>query len=268
MPNDPAVGQAVSLSGETGSTGAISYDSSVGQAVSLSGETGSAGAISDDSSVGQAVSLSGETGSTGAISDDSSVGQAVSLSALGPNGQAESLSYETRCLLRVFVGIGSNIEPERNVLAALELLAAKTDVTAVSMFYRSAALLRPELPAFLNGVAELRTGLDAHALKFDVLRGIETALGRVRGGDSYGSRTIDLDILLYGSAIIDAPGLRVPDPDIRERAFIAVPLLELAPDLVLPGTGERLSELPCAAPRESLIAADAFTLSVRERLRL
>jgi len=198
------------------------------------------------------------------MADDVSVGQAASLSSEVNGGPADSLSYEKS----VFVGIGSNIDPERNILAALELLVSKTVLEAVSSFYRSAALRRPDLPAFLNGVARLRTDLDAHTLKFDVLRGIESALGRVRRADAYASRTIDLDIVLYGSAIIEAPGLRVPDPDIRERSFIAVPLLELAPGLVLPGTGERLSDLPCAASREGLIAADAFTLAVRERLGL
>ena len=168
----------------------------------------------------------------------------------------------------VFAGVGSNVDPEQNIAIALTLLVSIATVDAVSMFYRTAALRRPELAPFLNGVIRLRTELDALTLKFEVLRGIESAIGRARRADAYGSRTIDLDILLFNSEIIDVTGLRVPDPDIRERPFVAVPLLELAPDLVLPGTGERLADLPCAGRREELIPVEAFTEALRERLGL
>ena len=171
----------------------------------------------------------------------------------------------------VFAGVGSNVDPEQNIAIALTLLASIATVDAVSMFYRTAALRRPELPPFLNGVIRLRTELDALTLKFEVLCGIESAIGRARRAgraDAYGSRTIDLDILLFNSEIIDVTELRVPAPDIRERPFVAVPLLELAPDLVLPGTGERLADLPCAGRREELIPVEAFTKALRERLGL
>ena len=168
----------------------------------------------------------------------------------------------------VFVGIGSNIDPEENIACALERLSRQTAIEAVSTFYRTVPVGRPEQPPFLNGAARLRTTLDAGTLKSEVLRGIESALGRVRTADACAPRTIDLDILLFDSAIIEEPGLRVPDPGIRERPFVAVPLLELAPDLVLPDTGEKLSGLSCARRREGLIPADAFTESLRERLGL
>jgi 2-amino-4-hydroxy-6-hydroxymethyldihydropteridine diphosphokinase len=143
-----------------------------------------------------------------------------------------------------YVGIGSNLEPERYIPAALDALDAKCPVLAVSAFYRTAALHRPELPDFVNGVCAVQTTVGPRELKYEVLREVEAELGRARGGDPYGSRTIDLDLLLVNGLAIAAPGLTLPDPDIRERPFVAFPLLELAPDLVLPDNGERLAELP------------------------
>jgi len=207
----------------------------------------------------------------------------------------------------VFIGVGSNIDPEDNISRALEQLAMHVRIEAVSTFYRTAPLAKPgnplttadiveqppsavdsqaraaldsqarapvpqhddmQQPLFLNGVVKVRTGLDALTLKLDVLRGIESVLGRVRTADAHAARTIDLDILLYDSAIIEEPKLRIPDPDIRERPFLAIPLLELAPDLVLPDTGERLAALPCARRRAELIPADDFSGALRERLGL
>jgi 2-amino-4-hydroxy-6-hydroxymethyldihydropteridine diphosphokinase len=168
----------------------------------------------------------------------------------------------------VFIGVGSNIDPEDNISRALEQLATHVRVEAVSTFYRTAPLARPSQPPFLNGVVKARTGLDARTLKLDVLRGIESVLGRVRTADAHAARTIDLDILLYDSTIIEEPKLRIPDPDIRERPSLAIPLLDLAPDLVLPDTGERLAALPCARRHAELIPADDFTGALRERLGL
>lgn len=145
--------------------------------------------------------------------------------------------------VRVLVAVGSNIEPERNVPAALDMLSHQARLTGVSTFYRTASLGRPEQPSFLNGVVRIETRLSARALKFDVLRAIERRLGRVRTQDAFAPRPIDLDTALYGHEVIDEPDLRVPDPDIRERPFLAIPLLELEPDLVLSDTGEKLASL-------------------------
>lgn len=167
----------------------------------------------------------------------------------------------------VYVGIGSNIEPEHNIPRALELLAQKTDLLAVSPFYRSAALGRPELPAFLNGVCRVATCLGAAALKSDVLRPIEAMLGRVRSDDKYAARTIDLDILLYGAEVCNEVELKLPDPDIRSRPFVAIPLLALAPDAVLPDSGERLIDLPVAHCEEGLEVDMGFSEKLLERFQ-
>jgi 2-amino-4-hydroxy-6-hydroxymethyldihydropteridine diphosphokinase len=137
-----------------------------------------------------------------------------------------------------YVGIGSNIEPGPNILAAVAKLARAVSVTAVSGFYRNPAIGRPADPPFVNGVARILTGMPPRALVRDVLRSIESALGRRRGPDRYAPRTIDLDLLLYGSLVVEEGGLRLPDPDIRTRPFLAVALGEIDSSLTLPDTGE------------------------------
>lgn len=162
-------------------------------------------------------------------------------------------------LIDVFLGVGSNIEPEKHILAALELLKQHVRVTGVSTFYWTEPLGRPDQPRFLNGVWRVETSVEARPLKFDVLWPIETELGRIRTQDKHAARTIDLDILLYGHAVIDQPDLRIPDPDIHTRPFITIPLLELEPDLVLPDTGQHLALIVGAADGEGLEPAAGFT---------
>jgi 2-amino-4-hydroxy-6-hydroxymethyldihydropteridine diphosphokinase len=164
----------------------------------------------------------------------------------------------------VYIGVGSNIAPETNIVSALERLKSHATITGVSAFYRTPALLRPEQPPYLNGVIRVRTALDVRPLKFEVLRGIETALGRIRSDDAYAARPIDLDILLFDALAIDEDGMRIPDPDIGDRVFLAAGLLELDPGLMLPGTGERVGELACLAQAERLVCMESFTAHLRQ----
>lgn len=168
-------------------------------------------------------------------------------------------------LHEVYIGVGANLDPARNIPLALELLESQVDVVAISTFYRTDPLDRPEQPPFFNGVCQIRTALRAPDLKACVLRPIEACLGRIRTDDKFAARPIDLDILLFNSAIILGQGLQIPDPDVRKRAFIAVPLLELAPDLVLPDTGEPLAALPCLSERDGLEPLVSFTQELRAR---
>ena len=165
-----------------------------------------------------------------------------------------------------YIGVGSNIAPETNIVAALERLKLYATITGVSTFYRTPALMRPEQPPYLNGVIRVRTALDVRSLKFEVLRGIETALGRIRSDDAYAARPIDLDILLFDALTIDEDDLRIPDPDIGERVFLAAGLRELAPGLVLPDTGERVAGLACLVEAEGLVRADIFTARLRQSI--
>ena len=168
----------------------------------------------------------------------------------------------------VYLGAGSNMDPRRNIPAALVRLSEYVTIRAASTFYESEALQRPDQPNFLNGVIRATTCLDPRTLKFDVIRRIEAALGRVRTEDAYAARPIDLDILLYDALIIDKVGLRIPDPDIRTRVFWTVPLLELDPGLILPDTGEPIAALECLTEAVRLKPAEAFTQALKERLAL
>lgn len=173
-----------------------------------------------------------------------------------PDRPAETVAY---------IGIGSNVDPEASIGRALELVAQEVRLLGVSTFYRCQALGRPDQPEFLNGACRIATSLAPRPLKFDVLRGVERRLGRERSADKYAPRTIDLDILLYGNVTCDEDDLHIPDPEIRTRPFVAVPLLELAPDAVLPDTGERLADLPAARQGSRLRPDLPFTEHMRER---
>jgi len=159
----------------------------------------------------------------------------------------------------VFVAVGSNVDPERNIPAALRSLKRFAPVTATSTFFRTPPLSRPEQPMFYNGVWQLHTTRSPRELKFEVLRCIETELGRERTEDRHAPRPIDLDLILYGDRVIGESDLCVPDPEICQRPFIAIPLLELAPHLVLPDTQQRLSSLAVIRTATDLEALRDFS---------
>ena len=143
------------------------------------------------------------------------------------------------------VGIGSNLGgPVRQVESAMEALSAipETRVVATSSLYRSAPFGGIEQPDFVNAAASLRTSLSARQL-LDELQRIEAAHGRERDDVRWGPRVLDLDILIYGEACIDEPGLKVPHPGIAERNFVLLPLLEIEPDLKIPGLGP-IADIP------------------------
>jgi 2-amino-4-hydroxy-6-hydroxymethyldihydropteridine diphosphokinase len=148
---------------------------------------------------------------------------------------------------RAFVGLGANLGDREGLIArALELLDAEPQihVVGVSSLRETAPWGLVEQPDFLNGAAEVETTLRARSV-LDVLLAIEGTLGRTRGAERYGPRTIDLDLLLYGDEIRDEPGLAVPHPRLHERTFALEPLQELDPDLVVPGKG-RVADLLAA----------------------
>ena len=152
--------------------------------------------------------------------------------------------------MQAFVGLGANLgDAVATVQAAFGALDALPDtrVLRASRLYRTPAWGKTDQPAFVNAAAVLETELDARAL-LDAMLAIERDFGRDRasdGSDRWGARTLDLDLLLYGTDGIDEPGLRVPHPHLHERAFALVPLIEIAPDLVIPGHG-RAADLVAA----------------------
>lgn len=169
-------------------------------------------------------------------------------------------------MVEVFLSVGSNIRPEENVRRALLFLSREVPLEAVSTFYVTAPLERPDQPAFYNGVVRGRTPLPPTVLKFQVLRDIEARLGRRREADRYAPRPIDLDILLYGDWVVESEDLVIPDPEIAQRPFLAVPLYELAPDLVLPGSGRPLREIALAFFPHSMQALPEYTELLRKEI--
>ena len=150
------------------------------------------------------------------------------------------------------IAIGSNIDPERNIPSALALLKNEVSIRAISNFYRSQPLGGFNQAQFLNGACRIATPLPPRQLKFSLLRGIESKLGRVRSADKYAPREIDLDIALYGNREMNEDGLLLPDPDIQHRPFLAIPLAEIAADWVLPGVGATLGEIAAGLSRSGL----------------
>ena len=163
------------------------------------------------------------------------------------------------------IAIGSNIEPEQNIPLALERLSREIRIRDVSAFYWSEAVGRAGQARFLNGACAIITSLRPRALKYDMLRGIERAMGRIRTSDKYAARAIDLDIALYGNESIDEEGLLIPDPDISARPFLAIPLAELAPDWSVPGLHVTLSGIAAACEVRQLTRADALSRQLKEK---
>lgn len=139
---------------------------------------------------------------------------------------------------RAFIGLGSNlVSPESQVLSAFDEIAAMPGVTLVacSSLYRTAPVGYDDQPHFTNAVAEVLTTLAPEAL-LEELFAIERAHGRVREFQN-APRTLDLDILLFGDLQLATGSLVVPHPRAHLRAFVLLPLLELAPECDIPGIG-------------------------------
>jgi 2-amino-4-hydroxy-6-hydroxymethyldihydropteridine diphosphokinase len=137
-----------------------------------------------------------------------------------------------------FVGLGANLgDPVVQVTRALAALAALDDTRVVrtSSLYRTAPIGHADQPEYINAVALLDTGLAPRAL-LDGLQAIERAAGRERSFRN-APRVLDLDLLLYDDDVITMPGLVVPHPRMHERAFVLAPLVEIAPDTVVPEHG-------------------------------
>ena len=158
-----------------------------------------------------------------------------------------------------FIAIGSNIKPQNNIPRALIMLKSYVTIDAISNFYKTGPVGGRKQPDFINGVIKILTDRNPHQLKFEVLRKIEEKLGRMRCKDKFAPRTIDLDVILYGTTVSDEPDLHLPDSSIRNYPFVAVPLLEISPQLILPDTKTPLSDEPVTKLKTDLHLEPEFT---------
>lgn len=144
--------------------------------------------------------------------------------------------------MQVYLGIGSNLGGRQaNMEKALKLLGDTLQIELVSAIYETEPVGYVEQPVFLNAVCRGQTELGPLQL-LSLVKGMEASLGRVSSFPN-APRTIDLDIIFYGNMIMETPELTIPHPRLEERAFVLIPLLEIAPDLSHPVSGESIKDL-------------------------
>ena len=156
-------------------------------------------------------------------------------------------------MIRTFIALGANLaDPLGQIERAVAALQALPDsrFVACSPLYRSRPMGPADQPDYINGVAHIETRLSPHAL-LDQTQRIELALGRVRKEERWGPRTLDLDLLLFGDRQLNDARLTIPHYGMKERAFVLVPLFDLAPDLQLP-CGSWLRDLVASCDRSGL----------------
>ena len=155
-------------------------------------------------------------------------------------------------LVTAYVGLGSNLgDRSRNLQGAIDRLGKVGIITAVSSIYQTKPwMVDGYQPRYLNQVVAVNTILDALQVVTELLA-IESSLGRVRE-EKNASRTLDLDLLLHGDIVLEASGVTVPHPRLHERAFVLVPLAEIAADVVHPILDRTISNLADESDRSGI----------------
>ncbi len=171
---------------------------------------------------------------------------AVACLVFGHNDSASPAErlFQRTAMALAYIGMGANLDDRaaalRRATAVLDT-HDRLEVKAASPVYETAPIGVTEQPMFLNAVLAVETDLDARAL-LECLLAVERRFGRIRE-QRWGPRLLDLDILLYGNAVIRRRGLQIPHPRLHERAFVLVPLCELAPRGRHPVFDKTFSEL-------------------------
>jgi 2-amino-4-hydroxy-6-hydroxymethyldihydropteridine diphosphokinase len=159
------------------------------------------------------------------------------------NGNVMSVDKKEERIHRAYLSLGSNIDPEKNLPAAVRGLGRYGRVRRVSAVWQSPPLGGFAQPDYLNAALLLETDLSAEDLKNKAIGSVEALLGRVRSGDRNAPRTIDIDIILFDRNQLLVGGRTIPDPELLERPFVAIPLAEISPGYIHPVTGSSLEEI-------------------------
>ncbi|MCM8528093.1 MAG: 2-amino-4-hydroxy-6-hydroxymethyldihydropteridine diphosphokinase [Lentisphaeraceae bacterium] len=145
-------------------------------------------------------------------------------------------------MTKAYIGLGSNIQPERFILMALERLNQKLKIVSISSFYRTKAVgTALGQDDFINGMILVETDLSAQQLKYSVLREIEYELGRLKEMPKHAPRNMDLDLVIFGDEFIEE--LNIPEKDLLNRPYVYVPLLDIDPLISVPGHTFPLQEM-------------------------
>ncbi len=143
----------------------------------------------------------------------------------------------------VYLGLGSNLgNRQKNLDRALNMLSLRMQLKQVSSIFETEPVGNPNQSRFLNLVCRVDTILEPQEI-LTLGKGIELKMGRTPGYEINSPRIIDIDILLYGDKVVDTDKLVIPHPRLAERAFVLVPLAEIAPDIVHPVTKKTIKEL-------------------------
>lgn len=145
---------------------------------------------------------------------------------------------------RYYLSLGSNIQPEKNLGAAVVMLASYSRIVAVSRVYETQPLGAGSPQGnYLNAALLVESELEPLTFLKEVIGEIETTLGRERTGDKFAARTIDIDVMVIDPPVSHIEHRPIPSPELMERAFVAVPLAEIDPGYVHPQTGQTLAEI-------------------------
>jgi 2-amino-4-hydroxy-6-hydroxymethyldihydropteridine diphosphokinase len=146
-------------------------------------------------------------------------------------------------LVTVYLGLGSNVgNRQENLKKALGYLEQRMRLTAKSSVYETEPVGNTDQPVFLNMVCEVKTTLPPESLLV-LTKGIEKKLGRMPSHPKDSPRTMDIDILFYGDQVLNNPDLIIPHPRLSRRAFVLIPMNEIAPDFIDPATGRSISAM-------------------------
>jgi len=144
-------------------------------------------------------------------------------------------------MIIAYIGIGSNINPKENIEKCIDLIKSNFIISGISKFYETKPYGYKKQRNFINLVVKIKTDLNPNELLIK-LQSIEKKLGRKRTIKN-GPRTIDLDILLYGSKTVNEKNLIIPHKGLLERDFMLIPLLDVDGDILYPGTKKKLKYL-------------------------